>query len=88
MGGGEDFETHPLQLYCLIAYIHIQGVQVELWALPNEGEGNWGAAAGLWERLVVFCEWVQLHGDTVDLREWLRTLFHGVELEEKISGSH
>lgn len=38
--------------------------------------------------LLVFCEWVQLHGDTEDLREWLRTLFHGVELEEKISGSH
>lgn len=47
MGGGEGFETHPLRLYCLIAHIRIQGVQVELWALPNEGEGNWGAAAGL-----------------------------------------
>lgn len=37
---------------------------------------------------MVFCEWAQLHGGPVDLREWLRTLFHGVELEEKISGGH
>lgn len=40
---------------------------------------------------MVFGEPVQLHSGTVDLRESLRrhsTSFHGVELEEKISGGH
>lgn len=69
-------------------HISIQGLWVKLWTLPNEGEDNWGATDGLWELLMVFCEWAQLHGGPVDLREWLRTLFHGVELEEKISGGH
>lgn len=88
--GKNGFET-LLRLCFLIVNVHVWGCKLGCELCLEEGEGIWGGSDRLWEITLVFWESVQLHSGTVDLRGLLRrhsTSFPGVELEEKISGSH
>lgn len=88
--GENGFET-LLRLYLLIVNVHVWGCKLGCEPCLEEGEGIWGGLDRLWEIALVFGEPVQPQSGTVDLRESLRRhspSFHGVELEEKISGGH
>lgn len=88
--GKTGFET-LLRLYFLIVNVHVWACKGGCKSCREEGEGIWGGSDRLWETTLVFWESAQLRSGTVDLRELLRrhsTSFPGVELEEKISGSH